>query len=170
MARNWNVLLAARKVRMDEFRLLFGSRTATQRISFAARRALGLALLLALPAGAQNSPPQVQQPSPGHMGQMTANATVEFDQPDPIGEQHRQRLLNADRQKALVTDVDKLLKLVSKFNAEIGAVNPDTLTPAQLRTLGEIQKLAHSVKTRMSDPVYGTPVFMEPLPLPQNRP
>jgi hypothetical protein len=104
------------------------------------------------------------------MGQMTANATVEFDQPDPIGEQHRQRLLNADRQKALVTDVDKLLKLVSKFNAEIGAVNPDTLTPAQLRTLGEIQKLAHSVKTRMSDPVYGTPVFMEPLPLPQNRP
>jgi len=155
---------------MDGLRLLFGSRTATRRISFAARQAVGLALLLALTAGAQNSPPQIQQPSPGHMGQMTANATVEFEQPDPVGEQHRQRLLNADRQKALVADADKLLKLVGKFNAEIGAANPDSLTPAQLRTLGEIQKLAHSVKTRMSDPVYGTPVFMEPPPPPLTRP
>lgn len=155
---------------MDELRLLLGRRTATKRISFAVWRAMGLALLLALPAGAQNSPPQIQQPNPGRLGQLSANSTVDFEQPDPIGEQHRQRLLNADRQKVLVADADKLLKLVSKLNAEIGAVNPDTLTPAQLRTLGEIQKLAHSVKTRMSDPVFGTPVFMEPPLLPQNRP
>jgi hypothetical protein len=128
-----------------------------------------LALLLALPAGAQNSPSQTQPSGSGHLGQLSANSTVEFEPPDLSMEQHRERQLNADRQKALVADADKLLKLVSKFNAEIGAANPETLTPAQLRTLGEIQKLAHSVKTRMSDPLFGTPVFMEPPPLPQNR-
>lgn len=126
-----------------------------------------MVLLLALSAGAQNSPSQTQQPSSGHLGQLSANSTIEFSQPDPSMEQHRQRLLNADRQKALVADADKLLKMVSKFNAEIDAANPDTLTPAQSRTLGEIQKLAHSVKTRMSEPTYGAPVFTEPPPLPQ---
>lgn len=169
MARKLNDLLAARKERMEESRLRFGRRTATRHISIAARWALGLAQLLALSAGAQNAPSAPQQSSPGRLGQLSANSTVEYEQPDPIGEQHRQRLLNADRQKALVADADKLLKLASRFNAEIGAANPETLTPAQLRTLGEIQKLAHSVKTRMSDPLFGTPVFMEPPPLPQNR-
>jgi hypothetical protein len=125
-----------------------------------------LLLLLALPAGAQNSS-QSQPSSSGHLGQLSASSTIEFSQPDLSMEQHRQRLLNADRQKVLVADADKLLKLVSKFNAEIGAANPASLTPAQLRTLGEIQKLAHSVKTRMSDSLYGTPVFMEPPPHPQ---
>jgi hypothetical protein len=128
-----------------------------------------LALLLVLHAGAQNSSSQSQPSSSGHLGQLSSNSTIEFSQPDLSMEQHRQRLLNADRQKALVADADKLLKLVSTFNAEIDAANPETLTPAQLRTLGEIQKLAHSVKTRMSDPLFGTPVFMEPPPLPQNR-
>ena len=126
-----------------------------------------LALLLALPAGAQNSSSQDERSSSGHMGQLSANSTIEFSRPDLSMEQHRQRLLNADRQKALVADADKLLKLVSRFNAEIDAANPDSLTPAQLRTLGEIQKLAHSVKTRMGEPLYGTPVFTEPPPLPQ---
>lgn len=125
-----------------------------------------LALLLALPARAQNSSSQNEQSSSGHMGQLSANSTIEFSQPDHSMEQHRQRLLNADRQKALAADADKLLKLVSKFNAEIDAATPVTFTPAQLRTLGEIQKLAHSVKTRMSEPLYGTPVFPEPPPLP----
>jgi hypothetical protein len=134
------------------------------------RRGLWLALLLVLLAGAQNFPSQAQQPSSGHLGQMTANATVPFEQPDPAGEQHRQRLLNADRQKALVADADKVLKLVTKFNAEVGAAQPDSLTPAQLRALAEIQKLAHSVKTRMSDPIYGTPRFIEPSPATLSHP
>ena len=155
---------------MGDFRLLARRRPASWRISFGARCILGLALLPALPAGAQNSLSAPQQPNSGRMGQPIANPTVEFEQPDLLGEQHRQRLLNADRQKKLVADADKLLKLASQFNAEIGAANPASLTPAQLRTLGEIQKLAHSVKTRMSDSLYGTPVFMEPPPLPQNRP
>jgi len=136
----------------------------------AVRRGLSLALPLVLLAGAQNLPSQPQQPSSGHLGQMTANSTAPFEQPDHPGEQHRQRLLNADRQKALVADADKLLKLVSQFNAEIGAANSDSLTPVQLRTLGEIQKLARRVKTRMSEPIYGTPVFIEPPPVPLNLP
>lgn len=156
---------------MGECRLQLGSRTAFRRTSpGVCHQALWLALLLALPAGAQNQPSQTQQPTSAHIGERSANATVQIEPLDPIWEQHRQRQLNADRQKTLVADADKLLKLVSKFNAEIDAANPVSLTPAQLRTLGEIQKLAHSVKTRMSDSLYGTPVFIEPPPLPVYRP
>jgi hypothetical protein len=152
-----------------EFRLLVWTSPASRRVSPGAYRLFCLALLLALPAGAQNSPSAPQQSNPGHLGPLSANATVEFEQPDPIGEQHRQRLLNTDRQKKLVADADKLLKLASQFNTEIGAADPASLTPAQLRTLSEIQKLAHSVKTRMSTPIYGMPGSMEPTPLLQNR-
>jgi hypothetical protein len=77
-------------------------------------------------------------------------------------------LLNAERQKALVADTNKLLKLVRDLDAEIGAANPDSLTPDQLRRIAEIEKLAHSVKEKMSTSVRGT--TMDPLdPPPRMR-
>jgi hypothetical protein len=152
------------RIAVGELRLL-----EHRRVSPGVRRALWLAPL-ALLAGLQNLTSQTQPSGSGHLGQLAADSTIQFEQPDLSMEQHRRRLLNADRQKALVADADKLLKLVSKFNAEIGAANPDSMTPAQLRTLGEIQRLAHSVKTRMSDSIYGTPVFTWPPPLSHNLP
>ena len=149
---------------MGELRLL-----EHRRVSPGVRRALWMALLSLL-GGVQNLASQTQPSGSGRLGQLAADSTIQFEQPDLSMEQHRRRLLNADRQKALVADADKLLKLVSKFNAEIGAANPDSMTPAQLRTLGEIQRLAHSVKTRMSDSIYGTPVFTWPPPLSHNLP
>ena len=51
---------------------------------------------------------------------------------DPIETEKRLRALNAERQKSMVSDTNKLLKLASELNAEINRENPDSLTPAQL--------------------------------------
>jgi hypothetical protein len=83
---------------------------------------------------------------------------------DPGEAARRMRALNTMRQKALVSDTDKLLKLANELNAEISA-NPEALTPDQLRKLATIEKLAHSVKEKMSTPVAGNPMYQPP-PLP----
>jgi len=56
-----------------------------------------------------------------------------------------------------------LLKLANELNAEISA-NPEALTPDQLRKLATIEKLAHSVKEKMSTPVAGNPMYQPPTP------
>jgi len=72
------------------------------------------------------------------------------------------RALNADRQKALVSDTNKLLRLVSELNSEIAARHLDALTPEQVHKMSEIEKLAHSVKEKMSASVRGMPAFQLP--------
>ncbi len=143
------------------FRALPSCRPASRPLSDALNQVLWLALALLL-GSVHALAQQSQQQMPGQTRQQMGRSTVEFDQPDLLGEQKRLRLLNAERQKTLVSDANKLLKLVSQFNAEINAASPASLTPAQVRTLGEIQKLAHSVKSKMGTSVRGTPVFREP--------
>jgi hypothetical protein len=90
-----------------------------------------------------------------------------LDQPGYEEEaRHEKQLqaLNADRQKALVSDTVKLLKLANELNAEVSSGNPDMLTPGQLRKLEQIEKLAHSVKEKMSMSVRGVPPFHTPGP------
>jgi hypothetical protein len=72
------------------------------------------------------------------------------------------RALNADRQKSLISDANKLLRLANELNAEIGRTNAEELTPSQLHKLAEIEKLAHNVKDKMSASVRGTPAFQPP--------
>lgn len=73
----------------------------------------------------------------------------------PYLRQKRMQQLNAAQHKALVSDTDKLLKLASELNAEIGNGNASSLSLDQLRKVAEIEKLAHSVKDKMSQPVKG---------------
>lgn len=62
----------------------------------------------------------------------------------------RQRQLNAARQKAMVSDATKLLALARELNDELTA-NKGNISPAvQMKKIAEIEKLAHSVKERMS--------------------
>jgi hypothetical protein len=77
---------------------------------------------------------------------------------DSREEERRFRLLNAERQKTMVSDTNKLLKLATQLNAEIAAANQSELTPAQLKSIGEIEKLARKVKEKMSLSVRGTPM------------
>ena len=78
------------------------------------------------------------------------------------------RSQNADRQKSLVSDTNKLLRLTNELNAEIARTAPDALSDDQLRKLAEIEKLAHNVKEKMSTSVRGTPAF-RPGPFPNQQ-
>ncbi|MGA3100734.1 MAG: hypothetical protein ABSD61_02625 [Terracidiphilus sp.] len=72
---------------------------------------------------------------------------------DPTMMERRIRALNNERQKDMVSDTDKLLKLAQELNDEIAAKNAGTLTFDQLHKIAEIEKLAHSVKEKMADAV-----------------
>jgi hypothetical protein len=138
-----------------------------RRVSQVGRQALCLAVLLVLPGGAQNGSGShahggFQQP----IGQSAGGALQDIGSLDPIEEEKRLRALNAERQKDLVSDTNKLLKLTNELNTEIVRANPDSLTPGQVRKLAAIEKLAHSVKDKMSTSVRGIPTYKQ---LPQVR-
>ena len=81
---------------------------------------------------------------------------------DPVEEARRMQALNFARQKALVSDANKLLKLTTELNEEIAHSNADTLTSAQIRKLAQIEKLAHSVSEKMSATVLPTTQIQSP--------
>lgn len=72
------------------------------------------------------------------------------------------RALNEERQRALVTDTARLLALAKELNGEVGGDPPDSLTAAQLRKVAEIEKLARSVKDKMSYAITGGPDIQIP--------
>ena len=129
-----------------------------RRVSRIGSRMLCLALLLVLPVGAQNT----SQPRPGlpqPIGQPVGGGLTDIGNGDSVDPEKRLRALNAERQKDLVSDANKLLKLTTELNAEIVRDNPDSLSPNQLRKVAEIEKLAHSVKDKMSTSVRGIPTY-----------
>ena len=127
-------------------------------------QAFWFVLFYALPCAGQSQPPQGQPPNPGQLSQHIGRSQIDYGEAPPIEEEKRLRILNAERQKSMVSDAQKLLKLANELNTEIAQANSDTVTPAQLRKVAEIEKLARSVKEKMSTSVRGTPVFQEPLP------
>jgi hypothetical protein len=135
----------------------------------ALRLALWMALMLALPA--------VGRPQQGGSGQFPAAPPHGFPQPDnspfspadgsnPVEAEKRQRLINDERQKSLVADTNRLLALATELRKQIAKSNTGELTPEQLRKVAEIEKLAHSVKDKMSMSLRGptlnldSPVFL----------
>jgi hypothetical protein len=69
---------------------------------------------------------------------------------DPTFAEKRLRAMNADRQKSMVSDADKLVKLARQLDAEIASNPTDELTTEELRKVAEIEKLAHNVKSKMA--------------------
>jgi hypothetical protein len=109
-----------------------------------------MVLLWAASAGAQvrgTSPSLRTLPSGAPV-----NARQDYDIPktDPSEEARRLRALNVERQKRVVSDTNKLLKLTNEFNSEVARANSDSLTQAQLRKLAKIEKLARDLKLNMS--------------------
>jgi hypothetical protein len=101
---------------------------------------------------------------PAQPGGGVAGPGVDNDLPGGVSPEIEKMLRsqNADRQKSLVSDTNKLLRLTNELNAEIARTSPDALSDAELRKLAEIEKLAHSVKEKMSTSVRGTPAFRGP--------
>jgi hypothetical protein len=127
---------------------------------------LVLGSLAAEPAGQQQVPNQ--QPVPNQMNRQSRNPFDGFGGNDPLLMARQMRALNADRQKSLVSDTEKLLKLAQELNSEIETGNPNMLTQVQLRKIADIERLARNVKQKMSISFVGGPQFQEPVP-PQVR-
>jgi hypothetical protein len=122
-------------------------------------QALIVALLLALPCAAQTGSVMSQsiylQAAQEKLLNTQANGSLFADPLNPVSpaEEARLRALNDDRQKKLVADTEKLLSLAAELNAELRGANFAALTPAQAHKVHEIEKLARSVKEKMSTSV-----------------
>ena len=124
----------------------------------AARAVLCIAAMLVLPGGAQGPP----QPHGLASGQRLGRSPADQDG-DNFRETERLVALNRQRQKNMVSDTDKLLKLATELETEVEGGGEEHFTPEQLHKISEIEKLARSVKDKMTYSVKG-PVFQEPLP------
>jgi hypothetical protein len=130
-------------------------------VRHAPRHALLLALVLGFPGNAQMIPSQSHVP-PQPIGQPVGGGLSDITGHNSEQEEEQFRIMNKERQKSMVSDTNKLLKLAGELDAELKSSNPAALTPAQLHKLAEIEKLAHNVKDKMSYSVRTGPVFREP--------
>jgi hypothetical protein len=108
--------------------------------------------------------PAGQEAIPNHVGQRGQRSS--FDgraDVDTVLAQRQLNALNEARQKSLVSDTEKLLKLAQELNEEIESANPDSLTSEQMRKIASIEKLAHNVKQKMSLSLAGGPTFHDPI-------
>ncbi|HTE89485.1 MAG TPA: hypothetical protein VK639_11045 [Terriglobales bacterium] len=94
--------------------------------------------LLAEPSS-QGVPPGIQQPAP----EDEARARLEKDMA---------KKANQERQADLRRDADKLFKLATELKQYVDKTNENVLSLEVLKKAEEIEKLAHSVKSKMKGP------------------
>lgn len=104
----------------------------------------------------------LQQSGPG--GSRTQSGFGSGPDLDSVFAAKRMRALNADRQKSMASDAEKLLKLARQLDAEIASNPTEELTPEEMRKLSEIEKLARSVKAKMAQSFGGSPP-LQPSPI-----
>ena len=122
---------------------------------------LCLLAFLALPAGSQQGVPAGHPTIPQtQQGPPTSGDPFDVSQGPSMQDERLLRALNADRQKSMVSDANRLLRLAKELNAEIARTNPDSLSLDQLRKMAEIEKLARNVKEKMSTSVRGMPGYV----------
>ena len=90
----------------------------------AIRFALGLVLILGMPVAGQSPYPQFPSTNNGRLGRNYPDTNSPFGA-DPHADPKRMRVLNAERQKELVSDTQKLLQLAQELNAEVSDANAD---------------------------------------------
>jgi hypothetical protein len=132
------------------------------------------ALVCVLPARSQSSGGsnggQVQGQGDTHpYSQRPDVSSLATGDPDSIMDPRRIRALNFERQKQIVADTDKLLKLARELNEEVAKANTGALTPDELHKIADIEKLARNVRQRMTESV-GEPQFTMPPPGPMVYP
>jgi hypothetical protein len=125
-------------------------------------QALCIAMILAAPSFAQTRGTSPSLPTLPSGAPVNTRQDYDIPKNDPEEEQRRLRALNAQRQKRVVSDANKLLKLTTELNLEIANATSDSLTPAQLRKLAAIEKLARDLKQNMSASVQPTTGIQSP--------
>jgi len=151
---------------MQSQQLKASQRPRLPRSAGATRATMLMAILLVLPmGGAQNTPTGhiggLPQPF-GVPGGESPLGDVNNRNPDDPEQARRIRMLNAERQKSLVADTVKLLKLANELNATMAKEDAQAPTLDELRKIADIEKLAHNVKEKMKITVIGTPIYRSP--------
>lgn len=146
---------------MDDPRAKIRSRPCIHR-NYREFAGLHLILAMALIVGAKCTAPASQIPVQDQVDQRPQNPFGELGNDDPVFAEKRLRALNEERQKNIVSDTAKLLKMVRELNSEVESGDPAGFTPEQVREISEIEKLAHSVKEKMSFAVGGELKLREP--------
>jgi len=82
---------------------------------------------------------------------------------DAVMAERRIRALNLERQKRMVADTNKLLALAKELNDEVAAEKSGSLNAEQLHKITEIEKLARSVRERMTAGMVDVPGFPPPM-------
>ena len=140
--------------------------------AWARRAGWGMAIVLAFGNAALcrcQSQPGSSNPLQGStdrgIGRQTSNLANNDSEPDfdSVMAERRIRALNMERQKRMVADANKLLNLAKELNDEVAAANSGSLTSSQLHKIGEIEKLARSVKERMTAGVVDAPSIPPPM-------
>lgn len=132
---------------------------------------LGVAIFLLSTANAQM---QTTQMPATQTGSRMREQVQQMGIPPVVGpnatfQERRIRQLNVERQKEMVSDTNDLLKLTAQLNAEVAKNHSSNLTPDQERMLARIEKLAKSIREKMSNPVQGS-VFEDSFPPPMAQP
>lgn len=70
---------------------------------------------------------------------------------DRVNTARQRTTINAERQKQIVTDSDKLLKLTKELNDEVAAGNTGEWSFDEMEKIAKIEKLARNVKVKMLD-------------------
>jgi hypothetical protein len=124
--------------------------------SFGFRRRLALGMFLVLPVAAQiPGTPSGYPGSPGgHVGHQQQDSDSGMD---VRIEARRIAALNLIRQKSMVSDAQRILRLAQELNDDANA-STSALTPAErLRKAAEIEHLAKGVKEKMTYAVGAPP-------------
>ena len=97
-----------------------------------------------------------QRVSPPPHPLQSVSSSQDQDSPLPQNDQemawyqHRIKALNEARQKSMVSDTEKLLKLTQELNDEVNAPNSNLSAAEINRKTVEIEKLAHHIRDRMT--------------------
>jgi hypothetical protein len=113
-----------------------------------------LAVLAAMPAVAQQTPQNGQQPNSGQQaGQPSADrawtSSPPLAIPVPQSDGRKVEAADAERRRQIAEDSAKLLKLATDLKAEVDKTSKDTLSLTVIRKADEIERLARGVKEKM---------------------
>src|ERR1019366_2752347 len=111
-----------RQLGLSQFKIRPASQAACLALGF------GLLLAFALPGRAQRPDPSATPPFQQMANQNSERALADMPSNDPIEKERQFRALNAERQKAMVSDAAKLLNLARELDAEIRRTNTELLT------------------------------------------
>ena len=104
----------------------------------------------ALTAHAQNSTANNPFNDPTQIGMRFPDKTVTIEpQQDMTQDFRRMRMLNVARQKAMVSDAEKLLALARDLNAGIDADGTALSAGQRMKMAADIEKLAHGIREKM---------------------